>query len=1168
MAYVPLHLHSEYSLLDGAIRFPSLMARARELDLPALALTDHGNLSGAVEFHNACRKAGIQPILGCEMYVAPGGRSERRSTHGLADAAYHLVLLAENLEGYRNLVQLSSIGYLQGFYYRPRIDKEVLRRHSRGLIGLSGCLKGEVPMLLQKKEWEPALQAVREFQQILGGDHFFLEMQDHGIPAQGEVNRDLERLSEESGAPLVATNDSHYLTPEEAEAHDVLLCIQTNSSVDDPRRMRFEGREFYLKGEEEMRRLFAARPEAVDNTVRVAARCKVELPGGRLLMPGYRVPGDPGPAPDTPAASSPAAMDAYLEKLCREALSRRYPGEAEAARARLEGELEVIRKAGFSGYFLIVWDFIRFARSRGIRVGPGRGSAAGSLVAYLLGITGLDPLKYGLLFERFLNPERLTPPDIDVDFADDRRDEVIAYVVEKYGQEQVAQIITFGTLGAKQAIRDVGRALDYSFGEVDAVARLVPQEPDMTLQRALRESPELARAASEPENPRLHRLVRLARGLEGLARHASTHAAGVVISPDPLILHVPLCTARPDFAPPPGSDPGAAAPARSVVTQYDMESLEKIGLVKMDFLGLRTLTVIDATLRLLSESRGIDLDLDSLPLDDPETYAMLSRGESHGVFQFESAGMRDLLKRFQPARLEDLAALNALYRPGAMGNIDEYLRRRRGLGAEEPVLPQLRGLLAETHGFIVYQEQVMQIAQRVGGFSPGKADGLRRAMSKKDPEAIEAQREAFLQGAAANKVGREAAENLFEQLVKFGGYGFNKSHSAAYALVAFQTAYLKAHHPAEFLCALLSSESGNADKVVATMAECRRLRLAVLPPDVNESGSRFLLSPQGIRFGLSAVKNVGDLHVQSILRSRQEGPFRSLSDFLQRAGQVPRNAVESLIKAGAMDRLPEAEGPRAQMVGWLPTLAQRAQSSAQDRLSGQFSLFDSMRDAAASQDGSLEKVPDWPENVKLGFEKEMLGFYVSGHPLARFESELRALCGRGLGGLKDMKEGQACVVGGLVLGVKHQLTKRKEGMARLTLEDLEGFCEVLVWPRVLARQGAKAVKDALLVVKGRVDLSGESPKVSAEELLTLEEALAALPKALRLRPRHFDPEPLKELRDLLLKHPGPTEVYLNLQQGQRELVQRLGSGFRVRVSRELLASLRAAGLDGWRLDLA
>ena len=1136
MPYVPLHLHSEYSLLDGAIKLPELVKRARELGLPAVALTDHGNLHGAVEFHDLCVKEGVQPILGCEVYVAPGSRLEKQSRHGLNEAGYHLILLARNEEGWKNLMTLSSIGYLQGFYYKPRIDKQVLAQHSAGLTCLSGCLSGEIASQIIRGEVPLARQTSLEFEAMFGKGNFYLEIQDHGIPDQARVNAELAVISRETGIPMVATPDCHYLHKEDATAHDVLLCVQTASTVDDPKRMRFTGEEFYLKSEAQMRELFKWAPEAVDNSWLIAEACKFRLPKTKLRLPAFPLP-------------LGTDENAYLEGLCRKALPKIAPARAVEAEARLVTELGVIAKLGYPGYFLIVADFVQAAKDMGVRVGPGRGSAGGSLVAYLLGITAIDPLEKGLLFERFLNPERISPPDIDVDFADTGREKVIQYVVEKYGREQVSQIVAFGRMAARAVVRDVGRALDYSYNEVDLLAKMVPGGPDVSLAQSIKDVPELAQAAKDP---RAGRLLSLAGRLEGLARHASTHAAGVVIGDEPLINLVPLAQA---------SGEGG------VLTQFDMAGLERIGLVKMDFLGLRTLSVLDECLSLL-RAEGVALpDLDHLPDGDPEVFAMLGRGEALGVFQLESWGMRDLLKRFKPKSLEDLDQLIALFRPGPMRMIDEYLQRRAGTLPVRYPLPELEAILKPTYGIIVYQEQVMRVAMQVAGISAAGADLMRRAMGKKDPELLEKQRGGFVSGAGARGVDREKADELFDLLARFAEYGFNKAHSAAYAVLAYQTAWLKAKYPAAFIAAVLSNEMGNTDKVVAVLAEARRAGVNILPPDINHGRARFTLEDGGkaVRFGLAAVKQVGESAIQQVEKARaQGGPFTSQDDLLARVegNLLNAKAVEALIKAGALDGL-HAQGAngRADLLAHLPISLERASRVRSERELGQGDLFgsgDAPGDAAPVQAGS--QVLSWEELEQWAYEKEVLGFYVSGHPLSRWEAVLKAFRCQSLATLDQGRDSQAVWVGGIVLGVKHSVTKRQEAMARLTLEDFEGIAEVLIWPRVLEVARPLVRKDALLLVRGRLDLSGDDAKVSAEEILSLEQGLARA-KALHVKLDPLKPAQAQSLHQWALQFTGKQSLWLHMNEPGRDVVQK--AGFGLALTPASLESLAELSLETW-----
>lgn len=1138
--YVPLHVHSEYSLLDGAIRLGALAKRCRELGLPACALTDHGNLHGAVEFYDALAAQGVKPILGCEVYVAPGSRFDRSLRQGLPDAGWHLVLLARDDEGWRNLVRLVSLGHLEGFYYKPRIDKELLAKHARGLLGLSGCLSGEVAWRLLHDDEAGARRAAGEFAELLGRGHFYLEVQDHGLPEQVRVNAALAQFSRDLGLPLVATPDCHYLDRADAVSHEVLLCIQTGSHLNDPQRMRFGSQEFWLKSEAEMRRLFAWAPAAVDATVAVAEKCNVVLPKGGLRLPAFDLP--------------PGVTDAleHLRSLCLAALPQRYPQGGAEVLQRLEHELGVIGRLGYAGYFLIVADFVAAARRMGVRVGPGRGSAAASLVSYLLGITGVEPLSRGLLFERFLNPERVSPPDIDVDFADSGRERVIQYVVDKYGRERVAQIVAFGRLAARAAVRDVGRALDYPYSEVDALARQVPAEPDMTLERALEQNPELRALAAEP---RAARLLSLAQALEGLARHASTHAAGVVIGAGPLLDEVPLAQGG-----------NAGAEGVGVVTQYDMASLERVGLVKMDLLGLRTLGILDEACRLLRESGVAPPDLEALPDRDPVTFDMLKRGDSHGVFQLESWGMRDLLKRFRPRCLEDIDQLIALFRPGPMRMIDEYLKRREGKAPVLYELPQLKPILEGTYGVIVYQEQVMRVAMEVAGFSAGQADLLRRAMGKKDPEFLERQRADFVAGARARGVDAEAADRLFDLLARFAEYGFNKAHSAAYAVLAYQTAWLKAHHPAAFFAALLSHDMGSPERVNVDLAAARRAGVEVLGPDVNTSGARFRLEGGSIRFGLAALRHVGVAAMEALERARRAGPFRSPEDFYERcdASVLNAKAAEALIKAGALDALGGGPRSRAALLAGLGPALERAARRRKERESGQGSLFDveppvSSAPTQAPPSRSLEQI-GWDELQTLAFEKEALGFYLSGHPLSRWQGLFKALRCRSLAHLAEGRDGESLRVGGVVLGLKTQVTKRGDLMARVSLEDLEGVAEVLVWPRVFEGVRSLLVKDAQVLVRGRLDLGGEQARVLAEEVVPLEGVLAQI-KGLHAVLDGAHPHAAQRLKDWARAHPGKTPLWLHVRDGARKVLQKAALG--VDVNLEALAELEELGEEVW-----
>src|SRR5881397_2459547 len=912
--FVHLHVHSEYSLLDGAAQLEKLVAKAKELKFPAIALTDHGNLFGAIDFYQAAQKGGIKPIVGCELYVAPRGRKERGGEDGGYEGANHLTVLVRNLAGYKNLIKLVSKAYLEGFYYKPRVDRELLAQHADGLLVLSGCLNSEVSRLLSAADTLRARETAGWYQEVFGKDHYFMEVQAHGLDEQTRVTAETLKLAQAIGAPIAGTNDSHYLEAGHGRAHEALLCIQTGSTLLDPKRWRFSTEEFYVKSADEMARVFAEIPDACRNTLAVAERCNLTLEFGSFHLPRYVVPEN-------------HTLESYLEHVARDGLKRRYGANPrDAIEERFAHELRIIEKMGFAGYFLVVWDFIHYAREKGIAVGPGRGSSAGSLVAYCLGITNVDPIRYGLLFERFLNPERISMPDMDIDFADDRRDEVIRYVAEKYGHDRVAHIITFGTLGAKAAIRDVGRVLGMTYADVDRIAKLVPAFPlNITLDDAYQKSPPLAEMVKTQNSVR--ELWDIARTLEGCTRHASVHASAVVISDDALDEHIPLY-----------KDPKRP----ELITGFAMGPIEKLGLLKMDFLGLRTLTVLANTVALIRDSRGIEIDLDTLPLDDAKTYALLSEAKTFGVFQLESSGMREALRGLKPERLEDVIAMVSLYRPGPMDLIPDFIARKHGRAKIAYEHPAMEKFTRETYGIMVYQEQIMQIASEMGGFTMGEADTLRRAMGKKDRDLMAKQREKFLTGCAERGVTRAKADRVWELMEKFAGYGFNKSHAAAYALVAYQTAYFKANYPVEFMAALLTSEMGDTDKIVKYVEECRAMGLTVSPPDVNVSAVQFSVAGDTIRFGLAAIKNVGEAAMESILATRAaDGPFKTLDDFCARVDLrlVNRRVIESLVKAGAFDSLGLT---RAHLLAQADAALETGQRVQRDRSEGQASFFDAL----------------------------------------------------------------------------------------------------------------------------------------------------------------------------------------------------------------------------------
>ena len=1138
--FVHLHLHTQYSLLDGAIRLGPLFERLGEQRVPAVAVTDHGNLFGAIEFYRKALDAGIKPIIGCEVYVAPGDRRERSQAPG-GETNYHLTLLAKNLVGYKNLVKLVSEGYLTGFYYRPRIDKELLKEHSEGLVCLSGCMNGEIATNFVRGQPEVARRAAQFYRELFG-DRFYIELQDHGMDPQRELNEALRGLARELGSQVVATNDCHYLSGDDAPAHEVLLCIQTGKTMSDPGRMRFSTEEFYVKSAEEMKATFGAVPEAVENTLAVAERCNLELRFDQVNLPRYAVPDG-------------ETLDGYLEKLATEGLERRLAhihdkegrrADEAAYHARLEKELATITGMGYESYFLIVWDFIDYAKRRGIPVGPGRGSAAGSLVAYAMGVTDLDPLSYGLLFERFLNPERIGMPDIDVDFCVERRDEVIEYVVDKYGRDNVAQIITFGSMMAKAVIRDVGRAYDMPYGDVDRIAKLVPDRLQITLAEAQAEQPRLKDLRERDE--RTDTLLGTAERLEGLLRHASTHAAGVVISPWPLTEMVPLYK-------------GAKG---EVTTQYAMHYVEALGLLKMDFLGLRTLTLMANALRLIEASRGLKLALADIPLDDPAAYQLLSEARTFGVFQLESRGIRELLGKLKPTAIDDVIATVALYRPGPLGSgmVDDFILRKHGQVDITYEVPELEEVLRETYGVIVYQEQVMEIASRLGGFTLGEADILRRAMGKKRPDEMALQREQFLNGAAERGIDQAKAERIFQRMEYFAGYGFNKSHSAAYGLIAYQTAFLKANYPVEFMAALLTSEAENTDKVMVYMGECREMEITVSPPDVNESDKQFTVVGDTIRFGLAAVKNVGGSAVDAILSARAEGgAFTSLADFCRRADlrAVNRRVAESLIKCGAFDSLGLSRQPLLQALEVTMEAGQRLQ---RDQAIGQMGMF--APETGGLDEHSLEG-PEWSDAERLANEKEALGFYITGHPLAAYTKAIRRFATATTASVAEMSHGEEVAIGGLVVKNRILTTKRGDRMSFITLEDLHGFLEIVVFPE-LFKQAEELLmtvemgEEQPVMVRGTVDVADDAVKVIGAAVTPLSEYAerVATRVAVRVPTTGLTSKDLAELKSILKRHPGDARVELKLTSAdRRQTTLALNRDLGVAASSELIEEVEA-----------
>ncbi|MFZ5650482.1 MAG: DNA polymerase III subunit alpha [Bacillota bacterium] len=1100
MSFVHLHVHSEYSLLDGAAHTKKAVKKAVQLGMPALAMTDHGVMFGAVDFFKACKKEGIKPVLGCEVYVAPRTMADR--TPRVDDSPYHLVLLAENAEGYKNLLKLVSMGFTDGFYYKPRVDKKALAAHSRGLIALSGCIAGEVAAKVLAEKTEDAVNAAGQYREIFGSGNFYLELQDHGFEEQRIANRELLNISTRTGIPLVVTNDVHYVDRIHAEMQDVLLCIQTGKTVDDPDRMKFQSQELYLKSREEMHLLFGEIPGAMDITMTIADRCNVDISFGALHLPPYEVPRG-------------HTVDTYLEKLCVEGVRWRYGDPDETVVKRLDFELKVIKQMGYSGYFLIVWDMIDYARQNKIPVGPGRGSAAGSLVAYALGITDIDPLRYGLLFERFLNPERVSMPDIDMDFCYERRGEVINYVVRKYGADRVAQIATFGTMAARAAIRDVGRTLSMPYSEVDRVAKLVPAELHITIEKALNDSADLKDLYES--NRQIKKLIDMAGLLEGMPRHASTHAAGLVITKDPLTHYLPLYKA---------SD-------GPLTTQFAKDQVEELGLLKMDLLGLRTLTVIADAVRMIEENRGITIDMGRIPLDNEKTYDLLGRGEGTGVFQLESSGMRAILKELKPGVFEDIVALVALYRPGPLGSgmVNDFILSKHGQRKITYLHPILEPILKDTYGVILYQEQVMRIASDMAGFTLGEADMLRRAMGKKKPEIIAGLRAQFVEGAVKNSVDAEIAGQIFDLMEYFAGYGFNKSHSAAYAMVSYQTAYIKANYPVEFMTALLTSVKDNTDKVVVYIEECRRLGIEVLPPDVNQSRETFSVEGDKIRFGLAAIKNVGLAAVEAIIHSRREdGRFCNFADFCSRLDTrvVNRRVVENLIKAGAMDSLGHR---RAQVMAAVDAGLNLAQHTQKERSNGQLSLLDFWGDEVKHTISlNMPEVEEYSRSELLAFEKEAIGFFLSGHPLMDYRQSLQDQASGTLAEIKELTGETMVTCGGMLTSVKRINTKKGDPMAFANLEDLTGSLEVVFFPKVYREYQKMIQNDAVVMVRGKANPSGDEVKIQAEEVQPLIKKVCG---DVYLRLDGAVPETLDNIKIILRSYPGESRVFLYFEKEKR-----------------------------------
>ena len=1121
--FVHLHLHTDYSLLDGACEVKNLMKHLSQLNMPAAAITDHGNLFGAMSFYEAAHSHGIKPIIGCEVYVARGAASERT---GGDKSNHHLVLLCENSTGYHNLVKLVSHGFLQGFYYKPRIDKELLSRHHEGLICLSACLSGEVCSNLAEGHYDQARQVAGEFQDIFGKDRYFIELQDQGLEVEQRINPELVRLAKSLDIPIVATNDCHYVTQQDSLAHEVLLCIQTGKTMSDRNRMRFATDQFYVKSAREMADLFRDHPQAIRQTLAIAERCQFRLEEASLTFPHFEVPGE-------------KSLDEYFEQVCWEGFESRTPywkslqarGELklppEAYEEQLKHEIGIIKQMRFPGYFLIVWDFMRYARQQQIPVGPGRGSAAGSLVSYCLKVTDIDPLQYGLLFERFLNPERISMPDIDIDFCTNRRQEVINYVTQKYGRENVCQIITFGTMAAKAAVKDVGRGMDMPYAEVDRIAKLIPAEIGMDLTKALAATPSLRAMIAKDE--RVRDLFDIAKRLEGMARHASTHAAGVVISPVPLTEIVPLYKSNKD----------------EITTQFAMDHLEKIGLLKMDFLALTTLTVLDQAVKLIRQTTGEEVSLETLPMNDGKTYEIFSKGLSNGIFQFESGGMKDILRRFKPEKLEDLTALNALYRPGPLGGgmIDDFIKRKQGRKSVAYDLPELREILEETLGVILYQEQVQQIANKLAAYSLAEGDLLRRAMGKKKKEEMEAQREKFIAGARARGFNARKTARIFDLMVKFAGYGFNKAHSAAYAVLAYQTGYLKANYPVCFMSALLTSEINNSDKMVKYINECRDLGIKILPPDINVSDLNFTPSGQEIRFGLAAIKNVGTNAISSILEARKRiSRFGSIFEFCEEIDLrvVNKRVIDSLIKAGALDSL---GGHRSQLLASVDRAIDSAQQIQRDRESGQQGLFSALTGDPSGGDRSLHlpqdlpDTPEWPQSQILSSEKETLGFYITGHPLEKFVEQIEQTTATKVEDVNELEASQEVQIGAMISSLRPLRTRKGDRMATLSLEDLSGSVDAVVFPEVFKRCESLLESEAAVLVRGTLEIEDSgNRKIVVREIRTLDGPHSAPPVTIYVKLEAMAPDLPVKLRSIMEKNPGGSRVTFQLEHPQSYLI--------------------------------
>lgn len=1137
MEFTHLHVHTEYSLLDGSNKINEYVARVKELGMDSAAITDHGVMFGCIDFYRAAKAAGIKPILGCEVYVAPGSRFDKEIGKE-EDRYYHLVLLAENQEGYQNLMKIVSAGFVDGFYYKPRVDLEILEKYHEGIIALSACLAGEVARNVTKGFYEESKKAALRYEEIFGKGNFFLELQDHGIPEQQRVNQQLVRMSRETGIELVATNDIHYTYSTDAEAHDILLCVQTGKRLADEDRMRYEGGQYYVKSVEEMAALFPYAPQALENTHKIAMRCNVEIEFGVTKLPKFDVP------------QGYTAWE-YLNKLCFDGLATRYSGDMEELEERLNYELNVIKNMGYVDYFLIVWDFIRYARDHDIIVGPGRGSAAGSLVSYTLGITKLDPIKYNLLFERFLNPERVSMPDIDVDFCFERRQEVIDYVVEKYGKDRVVQIVTFGTMAARGVIRDVGRVMDLPYAQCDSIAKMIPTELNITIEKAMKMNPELRGLYEADET--VKKLIDMSRRLEGLPRHTSMHAAGVVISQKPVVEYVPLSRA---------SD-------GSLVTQFTMTTLEELGLLKMDFLGLRTLTVIQNAAKLVERDKGVVLDMDHIDYDDKKVYAMLGAGKTEGVFQLESGGMTSFMKELKPGSLEDVIAGISLYRPGPMDFIPQYIRGKNNPDSITYDCPELEPILDATYGCIVYQEQVMQIVRNLGGYTLGRSDMVRRAMSKKKTSVMEKERQNFVYGneeegvpGCINKgISEKVANKIFDDMIDFAKYAFNKSHAAAYAVVAYQTAFLKYYYPVEFMAALMTSVIDNPSKVSEYILSSRRMGIAILPPDINKGESSFSVDGGSIRYGLSAIKSIGRPVIEGLVEERNlRGGFKTLRDFIERMSgrDINKRTIENFIKAGAFDGIP---GNRRQKMMVYVQILDAVNQEKKTAMTGQMSLFDLVsEEEKEAYEIRMPDVEEYPKEAKLAFEKEVLGVYISGHPLEEYEQRWRnnitAVTTDFLPneetGMPRVIDNSKVTVGGMITGKTIKYTKTNKVMAFLTVEDLVGTVEIVVFPRDYEKNAQLMEVDDKVFIQGRVSAEDEkASKLICENIRSFDDVPSELWVQFATKEEFLSKE--EDFYRLLNDSDGRDSVVVYIR--SPKAVKRLGPSRNVKINGELLGKL-------------